>query len=37
MQVIGLKVIRVNDNEVRKVPERVAEWIIEQAARGGLY
>ena len=37
MQVIGLKVIRVNDNEVRKVPEGVAEWIIEQAARGELY
>ncbi len=31
MQALGLKVVRVNDNEVRKEPERVARWIIEQS------
>ncbi|MDO5316813.1 MAG: DUF559 domain-containing protein [bacterium] len=31
MQAIGLMVIRVNDGEVRKDAERIADWIIEQA------
>ena len=31
MQAIGLKVIRVDDGEVRKDAERIANWIIEQA------
>ena len=30
MQAIGLRVVRVNDSEVRKDAERVAKWIIEQ-------
>lgn len=30
MRAIGLKVIRVNDGEVRKDAERIANWIIEQ-------
>ena len=30
-QAIGLRVIRVNDGEVRKDAERIANWIIEQA------
>ena len=34
MQVLGLKVIRVNDDEVRKDAERIANWIIEQAVDG---
>lgn len=31
MQALGLRIIRVNDGEVRKDPERIASWIIEQA------
>ena len=31
MRVIGLQIIRVNDNEVRKDAWRIARWIIEQA------
>ena len=34
MQAIGLKVIRVNDGDVRKDPERIANWIVEQAMEG---
>ena len=34
MNAIGLKVIRVNDGEVRKDTERIASWIIEQAVEG---
>lgn len=34
MRVLGLKVIRVNDGEVRENPERIASWIIEQAVEG---
>ena len=34
MRAIGLKVIRVNDGEVRKDAERIAKWIIEQAIDG---
>ncbi len=34
MRAIGLKVIRVNDNEVRKDAEQVARWIIEEATEG---
>ena len=34
MCAIGLKVVRVNDNEVRKDAEQVARWIIEQATEG---
>ena len=30
MHAIGLRVVRVNDSEVRKDAERVAKWIIEQ-------
>lgn len=35
MRAIGLKVIRVNDGEVRKDAERIASWIIEQATESG--
>ena len=31
MHEIGLRVIRVNDGEVRKDAERIANWIVEQA------
>jgi len=31
LQVLGLKVIRVSDSDVRRDAERVAYWIIEQA------
>ena len=34
MQALGLRIIRVNDGEVRKDPERIASWIIEQAEEG---
>ena len=34
MRVIGLKVVRVNDNEVRNDAEQVAKWIIEEAKEG---
>ena len=34
MRVIGLQVIRVNDNEVRKDAWGIARWIIEQAEKG---
>ena len=34
MHAIGLKVIRVNDGEVRRNAERIANWIIEQAVEG---
>ena len=34
MQVLGLKVIRVNDRDVREDAERIANWIIEQAVEG---
>ena len=31
MQAIGLQVIRINDNEVRKDASGIAKWIVEQA------
>ncbi len=34
MHAIGLKVIRVNDGEVRKDAERIANWIIKQVVEG---
>ena len=34
MRAVGLKVIRVNDGEVRKDAERIAKWIIEQTIDG---
>ena len=34
MRAIGLRVIRVNDGDVRNDAERIANWIIEQAVEG---
>ena len=34
MQAIGLRVLRVNDGDVRKDPERIANWIVEQVTEG---
>ena len=30
MEALGLKVIRVKDNDVRRDPDRVTDWLMEQ-------